>query len=94
MTIRKGVDEPDFDTPPHIKEAARKAIDRGFTKYTPASGMVELKQAVCDKLKRTMAWDTKRMRLLSPAARSILFLMPFVLHVMRMRKLLFLLLSG
>ena len=41
--------EPDFDTPKAIKEAAKKAIDSGFTKYTPASGMSELKQAICDK---------------------------------------------
>jgi len=46
-----GAGEPDFDTPDHIKEAAKKALDRGFTKYTPASGMRELKEAVCRKLK-------------------------------------------
>ncbi|RMF55541.1 pyridoxal phosphate-dependent aminotransferase [Candidatus Woesearchaeota archaeon] len=44
--------EPDFDTPKHIKEAAKKSIDEGFTKYTSPSGMLELKKAVCDKLKR------------------------------------------
>jgi len=46
-----GAGEPDFDTPPHIKEAAKRAIEEGFTKYTPASGTMELKRAVCDKLK-------------------------------------------
>jgi len=46
-----GAGEPDFDTPDHIKEAAKKALDRGFTKYTPASGMRELKEAICRKLK-------------------------------------------
>ncbi len=46
-----GAGEPDFDTPLHIKEAAIKAINDGFTKYTPASGTMELKKAVCDKLK-------------------------------------------
>ena len=46
-----GAGEPDFDTPDHIKEAAIKAINEGFTKYTPASGINELKQAVCNKLK-------------------------------------------
>lgn len=46
-----GAGEPDFDTPIHIKEAAKKAIDSGFTKYTPASGIKELKEAICKKFK-------------------------------------------
>ncbi len=46
-----GAGEPDFDTPRHIKQAARNAIDRGFTKYTPASGTQELKEAVRRKFK-------------------------------------------
>jgi aspartate aminotransferase len=44
--------EPDFDTPENIKQAAIKAINDGFTKYTTSSGIIELRQAVCDKLKR------------------------------------------
>lgn len=44
-----GAGEPDFDTPDNIKEAAIKAIHEGFTKYTDASGTLELKQAVCKK---------------------------------------------
>ena len=47
-----GAGEPDFDTPSHIKKAAIAAIEAGFTKYTPASGIMDLKQAVCDKLKK------------------------------------------
>ena len=50
--IGLGVGEPDFDTPEHIKEAARKAIDSGKTKYTPVDGTPELKQAVIDKFRR------------------------------------------
>lgn len=46
-----GAGEPDFDTPAHIKEAAIKAINEGFTKYTPASGIPELRQAIADKFK-------------------------------------------
>lgn len=46
-----GAGEPDFDTPEHIKNAAKKALDEGFTKYTPASGTKELKEAVCKKFK-------------------------------------------
>ena len=41
--------EPDFDTPTPIKEAAKRAIDQGVTKYTPAGGTPELKKAICDK---------------------------------------------
>ncbi len=50
--ISFGAGEPDFDTPEHIKNAAIKAINEGFTKYTPASGTAELKRAVCEKLKK------------------------------------------
>ncbi|MBN2582994.1 MAG: pyridoxal phosphate-dependent aminotransferase [Planctomycetes bacterium] len=47
-----GAGEPDFDTPENIKVAAVKAINGGFTKYTPATGMPELKAAVAEKLKK------------------------------------------
>ncbi len=46
------VGEPDFNTPTNIIDAAKKAMDKGFTKYTPGSGTQELKEAVCVKLKR------------------------------------------
>ncbi len=44
--------EPDFDTPPHIREAAKAAIDAGHTRYTAVDGIPELKQAICDKFAR------------------------------------------
>jgi len=47
-----GAGEPDFDTPQHIKDAAIKALNEGFTKYTPSSGIPELRQAIADKFKR------------------------------------------
>jgi aspartate aminotransferase len=47
-----GAGQPDFDTPDHIKDAGIEAIRSGFTKYTAASGMPELKEAVAAKLKR------------------------------------------
>jgi aspartate aminotransferase len=47
-----GAGEPDFDTPQHIKDAAVKALAAGFTKYTPAAGIPELRQAIADKHKR------------------------------------------
>ena len=54
-----GAGEPDFDTPRNIKDAAIQALEAGFTKYTPASGTMELKQAVCDKMKRDNGLDYK-----------------------------------
>ena len=50
--ISFGAGEPDFDTPDHIKMAAVKAIEEGFTKYTPVDGIVELKDAIISKLGR------------------------------------------
>jgi aspartate aminotransferase len=47
-----GAGEPDFATPPHIVEAAIKALRDGFTKYTPSSGIPELRQAAADKFSR------------------------------------------
>ncbi|MDW8801000.1 pyridoxal phosphate-dependent aminotransferase [Clostridium sp. A1-XYC3] len=47
-----GAGEPDFNTPEHIQEAAIKAIKNGFTKYTPASGIMELKEAIIEKFKK------------------------------------------
>ena len=47
-----GAGEPDFDTPQHIKDACSKALAEGFTKYTPSSGIPELRQAVADKFAR------------------------------------------
>ncbi|MBS1743638.1 MAG: pyridoxal phosphate-dependent aminotransferase [Bacteroidetes bacterium] len=44
--------EPDFDTPVHIKDAAKKAIDENYSHYPPVAGFLELRQAICTKLKR------------------------------------------
>ena len=44
--------EPDFDTPDHIKAAAKKAIDDNYSHYTPVAGYLDLREAVCFKLKR------------------------------------------
>ncbi len=44
-----GAGEPDFDTPEHIKIAAIEALQAGFTKYTPSSGIPELRQAISEK---------------------------------------------
>src|ERR1044072_97683 len=62
----KGIDvidlslgEPDFDTPTHIKEAAKKAIDDNYSHYTPVAGYPDLREAVCTKLKRDNNLDYK-----------------------------------
>ncbi|RZK46914.1 MAG: aminotransferase class I/II-fold pyridoxal phosphate-dependent enzyme, partial [Pedobacter sp.] len=62
----KGIDvidlslgEPDFDTPEHIKESAKKAIDENWSHYTPVAGYADLREAVCTKLKRDNNLDYK-----------------------------------
>ena len=49
--------EPDFDTPEHIKEAAKKAIDDNFSHYTPVSGYLDLREAICHKFSRDNSLD-------------------------------------
>ena len=49
--------EPDFDTPQHIKDAAKAAIDAGYTKYTPVSGIPALKKAIVNKFKTENGFD-------------------------------------
>ncbi|MBU0951473.1 MAG: pyridoxal phosphate-dependent aminotransferase [Elusimicrobia bacterium] len=75
-----GAGEPDFDTPANIKEAAKKAIDSGFTKYTPTSGTKELKEAVCKKFKNDNNLDyTPEQILVSCGAKHSIFNIIFAL---------------
>jgi aspartate aminotransferase len=55
--ISLSLGEPDFDTPQNIKDAAIKALNLGDTKYTPVSGIKDLRQAICNKLKRDNQLD-------------------------------------
>lgn len=55
--IGLGAGEPDFDTPQHIKEAAKTALDNGATKYTAVAGTLELRKAISAKFKRENALD-------------------------------------
>ena len=55
--IGLGAGEPDFDTPQNIKDAAKRAIDAGKTKYTAVDGIPELKQAICAKFRRENGLD-------------------------------------
>ncbi|MCF8092078.1 MAG: pyridoxal phosphate-dependent aminotransferase [Desulfotignum sp.] len=48
--VNLGIGQPDFDTPEHIRDAAKDALDQGFTRYPPASGFADLRQAVAKKL--------------------------------------------
>ena len=50
--INLSIGEPDFDTPDHVKEAAKEAIDQNYSHYTPVPGYPELRQAIVNKLKR------------------------------------------
>lgn len=55
--INMSVGEPDFNTPDHIKDAAKKAIDNNFSKYSPVPGYMDLRQAISAKLKRENGLD-------------------------------------
>ena len=50
--INFSVGEPDFNTPKHIRDAAKNALDEGYTKYTAGPGMIEFREAICEKLDR------------------------------------------
>ena len=62
--ISFGAGEPDFDTPQNIKQAAVKAIEEGFTKYTPVGGIDELKDAILFKFQRDNGLTYKRSQIL------------------------------
>jgi len=65
-----GAGEPDFDTPDHIKAVAKKALDDGYTKYTPVPGSPELKDAIIAKLKRDNGLEYKRENIIVSLGRS------------------------
>ncbi len=72
--------EPDFDTPAFIKDAAISALQKGFTKYTPVPGTVELRQAVCRKLKRDQGLDfTPEQIVVGCGAKHVIFNVFFAL---------------
>ena len=71
--INFSVGEPDFNTPEHIIKAGKKAMDQGYTKYTAGPGMIEFRQAICEKLNKEngIAYD------MFPTERN----KAFILHV-------------
>ena len=73
--IKLEIGEPDFDTPAHIKEAAKKALDEGFTHYTPFPGFEDLRQAIAEKAKieNKIESDPSKEIVVTPGACSALF---------------------
>lgn len=69
-----GAGEPDLNTPEYIVDSAKKALDIGFTRYTPAAGMIELKKAVCEKFKKdnSLEYDPAQI-VISSGAKSSLY---------------------
>jgi aspartate aminotransferase len=72
--IGLGAGEPDFDTPAHISEAGIEAIRKGYTRYTPVEGNVDLKDAIIAKFKRENSLEYKRSQILvSTGAKQTIF---------------------
>ena len=70
-----GIGQPDFDTPSHIKEAAKKALDEGFTGYTETQGIKEAREAVADYLNERYGSDVEPDEIiLTPGAKGAIFL--------------------
>lgn len=75
-----GAGEPDFDTPQNIKDAAIDAINKGFTKYTPSSGIVDLKDAIIEKFKKENSLTYARNEIVvSSGAKDFLFNLAMVI---------------
>jgi len=71
--ISFGLGEPDFETPDHIKKAAIAAINNGFTRYTPVSGIMDLKEAICHKFKvdNTISYEPSQIVVSNGAKHSL-----------------------
>lgn len=73
--INLSVGEPDFNTPDHIKEAAKKAIDDNFSRYSPVPGYPALRNAIVEKLKKRTVWNILLHKSLAPTGPSSQFAM-------------------
>ena len=71
--INLSVGEPDFNTPDHIKEEAKKAVDNNFSKYSPVPGYIDLRQAIADKLQRenNLSYTTNEILVSNGAKQSV-----------------------
>ena len=81
--IALSLGEPDFDTPEFIKDSAKKAIDNNFSHYTPVPGLVELREAICHKLKRDnkLDFDPNQIVVSTSAFRGILFSIKIIWNI-------------
>ena len=72
--IHLEIGEPDFDTPQNIKDAAMKAINAGYTHYTPSAGMLEFRQVIADYISKTRNIPVKAEEVVvTPGAKPIMF---------------------
>ncbi|MGQ9788180.1 MAG: pyridoxal phosphate-dependent aminotransferase [Candidatus Hadarchaeaceae archaeon] len=71
--IHMEVGEPDFDTPTHIKEAAKQALDKGMTKYTPSPGIPELREAIAEHSAKQGIDITAKNVIVTPGAKHSIF---------------------
>ncbi|MEM3453176.1 MAG: pyridoxal phosphate-dependent aminotransferase [Candidatus Hadarchaeum sp.] len=71
--IHMEVGEPDFDTPAHIKEAAKQALDRGMTKYTPSAGIPELREAIAEHFVKQGINVAAKNVIVTPGAKHAIF---------------------
>jgi len=68
------IGEPDFDTPINIRDAAKKALDSGWTHYNPSAGLLDVREAICRDMKRRRNIDvTPDMVVVTPGAKPIMF---------------------
>jgi aspartate aminotransferase len=76
-----GVGEPDFEPPEHVREAAKRAIDAGCSKYTAVTGIPTLKEAICDATERMRGWRPKNENVcVSVGAKHALFNLALALY--------------
>jgi aspartate/methionine/tyrosine aminotransferase len=72
--VNLGIGEPDLDTPAHIVAAAKEALDRGFTHYTPAAGLPEVRACIAADMARRLGFEIAPERIVvTPGAKPILF---------------------
>ncbi len=71
--VHMEVGEPDFDTPTHIKDAAKWALDRGMTKYTPSAGVPELREAIAQRFQGKGLEISAKNVIVTPGAKHAIF---------------------
>jgi aspartate aminotransferase len=76
-----GVGEPDFEPPEHVREAAKRAIDAGCSKYTAVTGIAPLKEAICEATERMRGWRPKAENVcVGVGAKHVLFNLALALY--------------